>query len=112
MRLFIVILLSLSVTACGGRNASPITVARVGDSQLRCDELISEMATLDSEARKKLGKSANQTSTNVGLGVAGAFLLVPWFFMDFSAAERIEAEAMRDRYLHLQRLASRKKCEF
>jgi len=112
MRLFIVILLSLSVTACGGRNASPITVARVGDSQLRCDELISEMATLDSEARKKLGKDARKTGQNVGLGVAGVFLLVPFFFMDFSEAERIEAEALRDRYLPLQRLANRKNCEF
>jgi hypothetical protein len=38
---------------------------------------------------------------NAALGVAGWFLIVPWFFMDFSKAEQIEVDAWRSRYNHL-----------
>jgi len=48
----------------------------------------------------------------VGLGVAGVFLLVPWFFMDFTKSEQIEAEALRDRYNQLLVLAVDKNCGF
>ncbi len=112
MRYIIISITCLTLVACAGRNASPIQIIQYGDSALACEELIGQMAVLDSQARKKLGKESRKTGKNVGLGVAGAFLLVPLFFMDFSEADRIEAEALRDRYLHLQRLAQKNKCEF
>lgn len=52
----------------------------------------------------------NKTGKNVALGVAGAFFLVPWFFMDFSDAERVEYNALRNRYNHLASIAMSKHC--
>ena len=46
----------------------------------------------------------------MALGVAGWFLLVPWFFMDFKNAEAHEYEAYRQRYNHLSRIARVKNC--
>lgn len=104
-------LLSL-LFGCAGRTANPTSVAQPGDAAMTCEQLSSEMQRLDAEARKKFGEQSGKTGKNVALGVAGAFLLVPLFFMDFSDAERVEAEAMRDRFRHLQRLGENKNCNF
>ena len=38
-------------------------------------------------------------------------LIVPWFFMDFTESERIEAEALRDRYNQLLVIGVDKNCD-
>ena len=48
---------------------------------------------------------------NVALGVAGAFFLVPWFFMDFSDAERVEIQGYQLRDNWLRSLSTKKKCD-
>ncbi len=52
----------------------------------------------------------DKTGQNVALGVAGWFLLVPWFFMDFKNTEATEYEAYRQRYQHLTSIAIDKNC--
>ncbi|MGI9307184.1 MAG: hypothetical protein ACR2P5_07775 [Gammaproteobacteria bacterium] len=101
----------LSVSGCGGKTANPISAKEVGDKELDCDEIEAEMSDLDARARRLLGEQSNKTGKNVALGVAGWFLLVPWFFMDLSDAERQEAQAMQDRIRHLQRIANKKDCD-
>ena len=66
--------------------------------------------------RKRAGliPASDKTAKNVALGIAGWFLLVPWFFMDFSQAEQTEINALRQRHNHLlfllaKRIAKRKK---
>ena len=54
---------------------------------------------------------ASKTGSNAGLGVAGAFLLVPWFFMDFSKADEIEVSALIERDNHLLIIAQDKSCD-
>jgi hypothetical protein len=67
------------------------------------------MAYIDTEVAKLIPES-KKGGKNVALGVAGWFLLVPWFFMDFSDAEKIEIRAYRERYLALEQLWERKGC--
>ncbi|HYL89771.1 MAG TPA: hypothetical protein VEU32_13515 [Burkholderiales bacterium] len=55
---------------------------------------------------------ADKTGQNVALGVAGVFLIVPWFFMDLSKADQVELEALRRRYNTLVIMASEKQCGF
>lgn len=100
----------LFVTACGGRNASPVMVAQYGDEQKSCEALRFEMSNAQAEIQRLLPKS-DKTGKNVALGVAGWFLLVPWFFMDFKNAEATEYEAYRQRYNHLASIAMSKKCK-
>lgn len=52
----------------------------------------------------------DKSGTNIVCGVAGAFLIVPWFFMDFKGADKIEFDAMRNRYNYLVSIAAEKKC--
>ena len=60
--------------------------------------------------RKRAGliPASDKTAKNVALGIAGCFLLVPWFFMDFSQAEQTEINALRQRHNHLVILAGEK----
>ena len=52
----------------------------------------------------------NKIGKNIALGVAGAFIIVPWFFMDFSDAERIEIQSYQLRDNWLRTLYIKKKC--
>ena len=53
---------------------------------------------------------SDKTGSNALLGVAGLFLIVPWFFMDFSEADRIEVDAWRARYNYLTSLFTSNDC--
>jgi hypothetical protein len=100
----------LFLAACGGHTPNPVSSYKYGDEELSCDDLQFEMAKVEREIRRKYGEDSSDTGKNVALGVAGAFLLVPWFFMDFSDDEIVEINAYRDRMDVLQRIAYKKQC--
>lgn len=111
MKKTVTALCALSVlAACGGRTANPVMIAQYGDQSKSCNALQLEMTNIQGEIQRLLPK-ADKTGKNVALGVAGWFLLVPWFFMDFKNAEATEYEAYRQRYNHLSTLAMSKNCQ-
>ncbi len=97
------------ITACAGRAANPIMVQQYGDQNKSCNALVRELQFIESEIYR-LVPGTDKTGSNVALGVAGAFLLVPWFFMDFSEAEQVEVNALRQRYNHLIIISEEKGC--
>lgn len=104
-------LVSLAVLAgCAGRAANPIMIQQYGDNAKSCQALELDMAFIESEVQR-LVPDTEKTGKNVALGVTGAFLLVPLFFMDFSQSEQIEVNAYRQRYNHLAILSMEKGCE-
>ncbi len=50
--------------------------------------------------------------TNALWATAGVFFIVPFFFMDFKDAEKIEFDAMRRRHNRLLVYAAEKNCDF
>jgi len=84
-------------------------VHRLGDEQESCNALKSEITFTEEEIRRLIPET-EKTGKNVGLGIAGFFLTIPWFFMDLSKAEQIEVNALRQRYNHLVIIASDKEC--
>ncbi len=99
MRKSLIILLmpALVFAGCGGRVANPIQVYRPGDNNRGCESLKIEMAQLQADMQQILPKT-DKSGTNILCGVAGVFLIVPWFFMDFKGADKIEFDAMRNRH--------------
>jgi len=69
------------------------------------------MMGIQSEIQRLIPET-DKTGKNVGLGVAGAFLIVPLFFMDFTESEKIEVNAYKQRYNRLQVVAVEKNCQF
>lgn len=100
----------LVLTACGGRTPAPVMAYQYGDDAKSCKALVYEIKNIEGEIQRLLPKT-DKTSKNVALGVAGWFLLVPWFFMDFKNAEQVEYEAYRQRYMHLSSIAMTKNCQ-
>ena len=109
LSIFLALIATINLVACGGRAPNPVTVAQYGDQNKSCKALEFEMMNVQAEIQRLLPKT-NKTGQNVALGVAGWFLLVPWFFMDFKNAEQTEYEAYRQRYNHLASLALSKNC--
>ncbi len=98
-----------ALSACGGRTPVPVMAAQYGDQNKSCAAIEFEMNQVQGEISRLLPKT-DKTGQNVALGVAGAFLLVPWFFMDFKNAEQTEYESYRQRYNNLASLAMDKNC--
>jgi hypothetical protein len=109
--LVVTLILCLSAYGCAGRTPNPVQTYQYGDEKRSCNALRAEISNIESDIQRKLPDS-DKTGTNVALGVAGAFLLVPWFFMDFSKADQVEIEALRRRYNHLVILSAEKSCGF
>ena len=102
---------SLTISACGGRPANPVMVEQYGDDRRSCKALEMEMSNTQQEIQQLIPQT-DKTGKNVALGVAGWFLIVPWFFMDLSQSEQIEVNALRQRYNHLAIIAEDKRCGF
>lgn len=96
---------------CAGREANPIAAYLPGDEKRSCLALQAEVAQLQADMQRLLPKT-DKGVTNALWATAGVFLIVPFFFMDFKDAERIEFEAMRNRHNRLLVYAAEKECDF
>lgn len=109
MRLVAAIAALALVTGCAGKTANPVPESQIGDSDMTCEEISAEMAHIKNRVAV-LTPETKKGLKNTALGVTGIFLIVPWFFMDLSDAEKVEIQAYQERGLKLQRIAARKKC--
>lgn len=100
---------SVLLSACAGRTPNPVPLHQPGDGGLTCNALKLELMNNQTKI-KNLIPQQNKIEKNVLLGVAGAFVIVPWFFMDFSDAERIEIQSYQLRDNWLRTLYFKKKC--
>ncbi|MET4694314.1 hypothetical protein [Endozoicomonas lisbonensis] len=105
-----ILFVSATLSGCAGRTAHPVTIRQYGDENRSCAALESELRFIELEISRLVPKT-DKTGKNVALGVAGAFFLVPWFFMDLSQAEQIEIDAFRQRYNYLAGLTVDKRCD-
>ena len=101
----------LLLSGCGSRQPNTISQYQPGDMKKSCTAIYMEVENLNNDINRKWSEKNQQTGANVALGVAGAFLLVPWFFMDFSGADRTEYESYKKRYDYLKILMVDKECQ-
>lgn len=109
-RTIYILIAATLLSSCAGRTPAPVMTAQYGDTSKSCRALEYEMNAAEGEMNRLLPQS-DKTGQNVALGVAGAFLLVPWFFMDFKNAEQTEYESYRQRYNNLASIAISKNCD-
>lgn len=107
----VLLLVALVVMGCAGRPADPVMVYQPGDTTRSCDALERELELIDDDIRNLFPKT-DKAEKNTRLGVAGIFLLVPFFFMDLTKAEQIEVNALTKRYNHLLMIGEDNGCGF
>ena len=102
---------SIFFMGCAGRQSNPVAAYLPGDENRSCMALQAEIANIDSQMLQ-LSPKTDKSGTNILWGVAGVFLIVPFFFMDFKDAEKIEYDALRTRKSRLTVYAAEKGCDF
>jgi hypothetical protein len=81
------------ISGCAHTTANPVQVAQIGDESKSCRAIINELEEMKALVLSTESDGNVKMTKNVGLGVVGAFLLVPWFFMDLGNAPTVEQKA-------------------
>ncbi len=97
---------------CAGRSAHPVTVAQPGDTKKSCKALRKETQQILRKIHKMVPYIKKKDKKKVLKMVTGALIIIPWFFVDMKDAEKVEANALRERYNYLADLADGLNCRF
>ena len=95
--LHLTVAFALALYGCAGSAPNPVLSYQPGDEKRSCQGLRAEIASNEAETIRLASEKGEKLGYNVALGVAGAFLLVPWFFMDVKGKETGELNALRHR---------------
>jgi len=103
-------ILIVVIVGCAGGAPKPIQVIQTGDYILSCQDLTNKVNSIAGLTSDLTQEDTSKYKKNIGLATAGAFFIVPYFFMDLTEGDNIEMNAARARYIHLYRIASNKGC--
>ena len=100
--------LGLLVSACAGRAPAPVPVVQMQDRFMDCTAITIE-AQANSKHIQELGsEEGGKVAQNIAAGVAGVFIPVLWFGMDFQGASAKEVSALQSRQQYLAALAEQR----
>jgi len=97
---------------CAGRAANPVRVAQIGDSGKTCKSLHKETKKIRRNLKKMIPAVKKADKKRTILMLAGGLLIVPWFFLDLTDADKVEANAQRARYNYLVDRGVKRGCRF
>jgi len=97
---------------CAGRSAHPVTVAQSGDTKKSCKALRKETQQILRKIHKMVPYIKKKDKKNLLKMATGALIIIPWFFLDLTKSEKVEANALRERYNHLSTLVDGRNCRF
>jgi hypothetical protein len=95
--------------ACAGRAPAPVAVVKPVDETMNCDAIQAEVNANTQRIAELGSEQGAKVAQNVAAGVAGAFLILPLFLMDFQNAAGKEEAALKSRNDYLATLA-RQRC--
>ena len=108
--LVLTVLVLFFVQGCAGRAAHPVKVAQSGDVKKTCKSLHKEMKQVRKKIKKMIPAVKNADKKRTLLMLSGGLLIVPWFFLDLSDADKIETNAQRARHNYLVDRGVKRNC--
>ena len=102
---------SVFLTGCAGREANPVQMYYPGDENRSCQALLTEMSQIQTDMTKLKTETDDKETSNVLLALCGILFFPAWFFIDMKDAEKIEYDAFSRRYSRLLILAAEKNCD-
>ena len=99
--LVLIVVVLFFVQGCAGRASHPVKVAQSGDVEKTCKSLRKETKQIRQNIKKMIPAVKKADKKRTLLMLSGGLLIVPWFFLDLSDADKIEANAQRARYNYL-----------
>ena len=108
----LVVVVLFFVQGCAGRAAHPVKVAQSGDVEKTCNEIRHETKKKRKNLKKMIPAVKAADKKRTLLMLSGGLLIIPWFFLDLSDADKIEANAQRARHNYLLAIAKKHGCRF
>ena len=110
MRLLMTVVLSPTVVGCAGRAPAPVAVVQATDRYMDCAAILAEVTANNEKVKQLASDKGLKTTQNVAAGVAGLFIPVLWFGMDFQGTADTEIAALQNRQQYLSTMADQKRC--
>jgi hypothetical protein len=108
----LIIVVLFFVQGCAGRAVNPVNVAQSGDVKKACTLLRKEAKQIRQNIKKMIPAVKKADKKRTLLMVSGGLLIVPWFFLDLTDADKIETNAQRARHNYLIDVAKKRNCRF
>ena len=106
----LIVVVLFFVQGCAGRAAHPVKVAQSGDVKKACKSLYKETKQIRQDLKKMIPAVKKADKKRTLLMLSGGLLIVPWFFLDLSDADKIETNAQRARYNYLVDRGVKRNC--
>jgi hypothetical protein len=106
MRIGIILVLAALCVGCAGRDPQPVATVQLTDANATCAMIVAEIEANNIKVRELADEQGLKTGQNVAAGVAGVFIPVLWFGMDFKGAASKEVAALQARQQYLTTLAT------
>lgn len=90
---------------CAGRSPAPVPIVQVADQYSTCAGLTAEIAANNQAISALASEHGWKVAQNVVAGVAGLFIPILWFGLDFQGAASTEQTALEGRQQYLASLA-------
>ena len=108
--LVLIVTILFLTQSCAGRVAHPVKVAQSGDNKKTCKSLHKETKKIRQNLKKMIPAVKKADKKRTLLMLSGGLLIVPWFFLDLSDADKIEANAQRARHNYLVDRGVKRNC--
>ena len=110
LRPAVAVAMLLATAACAGRAPAPVPVVQAHDRSMDCAAIVAETQANADKIRGLGSEEGGKVAQNVAAGVAGLFIPVLWFGMDFQNAAGKETAALQSRQQYLATLADQRQC--
>lgn len=101
---------TLSVISCAGRAPQPVAVVQAQDRYMTCSAIFAEVESNNRKITELASEKGLKVGQNVATGVAGLFIPVLWFGMDWQGTQDKEITALQSRQQYLVTLAEQRGC--
>lgn len=106
----ILLVIGLLLAGCAGRAPQPIALIQATDAAMDCTAIAAEAQNNNQKVAQLAEEQGLKVAQNVAAGVAGLFIPILWFGMDFQGAASKEVEALQARQQYLATLAQQRGC--
>ena len=108
----LIVVVLFFIQGCAGRAAHPVQVTQSGDNKKSCKSLRKETKKIRRNIKKMIPAVKKADKKRTLLMLSGGLLIIPWFFLDLSDADKIETNAKRARHNYLVDVAKKRNCRF
>jgi hypothetical protein len=110
MQFLRIVALCAALGGCAGRSPAPVAVIQPQDQFMDCTAILAEVQSNNAKVQQLASDQGLKTTQNVAAGVAGIFIPVLWFGMDFQGTADKETQALQTRQQYLASLAAQRRC--